>query len=129
MIKLLILMMFFASPVLADTYAVERVDGSVAIVHYFNASQDSLADVLESVGLTGRPIKSIDPHTDLPLDRADRNHWVLNDVPIGPKVKVDPVRKQAAEDAKTQALARRNTARNKICASCSDQDFIDALGE
>ena len=102
------LLPFFLTPnaFALDTYAVQRDDG-VSIVYYNPGSQKSLEQVLKDSGLEGKPLKRISPD-DLP-SREDRNFWVLDDVPIGKKIKVDSSKKQA-EEAKKQAKEAEKAA-------------------
>lgn len=86
----------------AESYAVEKPDGSVAIVNYFGGA-DSLSDVIEELGFSGYPIIRISA-SDLP-DRSDREFWSFNDVPLGKKIKVDTDKKAAKEADKAQKRA------------------------
>lgn len=92
-----------------ESYAVERTDGGVSIVNYFEGSNDTLDDVLRDIGLSGRPIERISK-ADMPADRTDRNFWKLS----GKKVVVDTVKKQAALDAKAQKDAEADSVLSKL---------------
>lgn len=119
----LILFLSFSVNAYADSYAVQRDDGGVTLVHYIEGSSDSLADVLTELGLMGKPIIRIE-ESDLP-PRSDRDYWEFNDVPIGKKLRVNTAKKAAKEAEKNDRRAKRTSARNKICPACSDQDWED----
>lgn len=97
-------------PVFAiESYAVERADGGVSIVHYYENSSDTLDKVLKDVGLEGRPFRRVQA-SDLPQTREDRNFWTLQ----GGKVVVDAAKKQAAEDAEAAKEAEREAVLEKL---------------
>lgn len=100
----LILLTTIPSIAYAGRYLVEKPDGSVTVVEYVEGSKDSLSDVLDSFGLQGLPIDALNPG-DLPATRIDRKYWKKNPVPIGSKVIIDTVKKNAdlALEAKKQA--------------------------
>ena len=90
----------------AETYAVERADGGITVVAYQDGANDSLETVLRDLGLLGRPIKKVS-NEDFPSDRSDRDFWKLNDIPIGKKIVIDTVKKQAKEAEKAQKELRK----------------------
>jgi hypothetical protein len=76
----------------ADTYAVEKPDGSVSIANYFENSSDSVEKFMDDSGFAGLPFYKIGPST-LP-SREDRDFWQVKDG----KVSVNEVKKQAYID-------------------------------
>ena len=112
----------FASNAFAwDTYAVQRDDG-VSVVYYNPGSQKSLDQVLKDSGLEGKPVKKISKD-DLP-SREDRAFWVFNDVPVGKKIKVDTVKKQAEEAKKAAEEAERNAVLEKLKISKEELEKV-----
>src|SRR3990167_4468177 len=106
-IFLLILCGSFCGSLFAtEKYLVEKPDLSVWIVYYFDGASDSLADVLNANGLTGLPISRLND-ADIPKDRSDRKYLKKNDVPIGSKILIDNVKKQADETAEQAKDARK----------------------
>jgi hypothetical protein len=91
-ILLLIAMILLSKPVYAETYAVEKPDGSVSIAQYFENSGDTLDEFLADSGFAGLPFYKIGPST-LP-SREDRDFWQVKDG----KVSVNEVKKQAYID-------------------------------
>lgn len=89
-----------------ELYVVEKPDGSVSIINYILGSGDSLEGIVNDLGFSGLPIKKITKN-DLPNDRSDRKYWKLNQIPIGKKIEIDTVKKQADETAKTIKEARK----------------------
>ena len=94
-------------------YLVEKPDGSVAIVGYNTKSKnDSLKDVIDSLGYTGYPISLIRA-SELP-SRSDREFWKKNDVPIGDKVIIDEVKKAQKEAEKASEKTARDAVLTKL---------------
>ena len=85
------------SEIETEIYAVGRDDGGISVIYYIPGSSKSLENILRSQGLIGKPIKRI-TKSDFPA-REDRKYWKLNDVPVGKKIIVDTVAKQADETA------------------------------
>jgi len=126
--KLLIiaLMLYFSQPSFADQYVIENVDGTVALLTYFEASNDSLADVIKAAGLEGRPIKRAIPDSSWVDDegnKVDRKYWRFNNVPIGNPISIDNAQRQADEAAVTQRQNDRIAVRAKMCPTCSDGEW------
>ena len=89
-----VFLIILSSPAFAETYAVERADGGVTIIDYNESANQSLETTLNDFGLSGRPIKRV-LLPDFPSDRKDRKYWKMNDVPIGKKIIIDTVKKDA----------------------------------
>lgn len=111
-----------------EFYVVEKTDGTVAIIHYLTGSFDSIQDVIRDLGYEARPIEKVNKG-DLPPTQTDRLYWKMNPSPMGNRVIVDNVKKQLAEDARNAKNNTRKTARQKMCPTCTDQDFEEAFGE
>ena len=106
MIKFLLIFMLIFSPVVFGAmYAIEKPDGSVVITTYVEGSQDTLEDVVRELGLLGRPIIAI-TRAELP-PMEDSDYWRFNPVPIGDRLIVDQVAKQADLDAEAIKEADR----------------------
>ena len=56
---ILILLILFSTPVFAGTYSIEKEDGSLVILQYTEGSLDSLSDVINDRGLSGRPVREV----------------------------------------------------------------------
>lgn len=109
MIKFLLILFILFLPTSAsagELYAVEKPDGSVSVINYYGG--EPLINIINDLGFAGYPIRRI-TKADLP-DRADREVWAFNDVPIGKKLKVDTVKKaqkkaeKAAKEAEREAV-------------------------
>jgi len=109
--KFLILLLLISSPVFAEIYVVEREDGGVSIVNYFEGSEDSLADVLKDNGLLGRPIRKLNPG-DLPESREDRKYWKVD--LVTKKVVVDQAKKTADQVKKIEEEEEKQVILDKI---------------
>ena len=118
---LAILCVLFCSNLHAEElYSIENPDGSVTILNYLGG--ESLTDVLKSMGLEGRPIKKIS-RTDLP-DRADRNFWKMNDVPIGKKIIVDENKKSEKEAEDSAKETERQAVLDKLKINDSELEQL-----
>lgn len=116
MINLIFLLsLFITTNLWADTeiYAVDKPDGSVAIAHYFQNSNETLEDFLRGVGLSGLPIRRIQA-SDIPQDaegkKIDREFWKRS----GAKVVVDSTKKQDALDVIAAKEAEREAVLLKL---------------
>jgi len=103
----------------AETYAVDRADGGVSIVNYFDGASKSLDQVLNDIGLHGRPFKKI-ANGDMPQTKQDRNFWKL----LGSKVVVDAVKKQAHLDALAAKEAEKDAIYAKLKISREEFEKI-----
>lgn len=113
-----------------EMYLVDRESqGEPAAIVYFNpSSQNSLADQLRWMGLDGLPIQRI-YNDDFPATREDRNFWQMNDVPMGKKIKVDAVKKQAHLDDKAAKKAAKKSVLDKACNQCTEAEWELLFGE
>jgi hypothetical protein len=98
--------LLYSTNAFAETYAVQKSNG-IAIVYYFENSQDSLFDVLKSFGLDGLPVVKVD---SLPPNKSDREFWVIS----GRNIVVDQAKKQAAIDAKAARDAEADAVLQKL---------------
>ena len=99
---IILIQVFFVSNVFAvetDNYIIEKPDGSVAIVHYVQGSNDSLETVVNQLGFMAMPISTL-KSSYFPLDRKDREFWARNDNPFGSKIKIDTAKKALKESEK-----------------------------
>lgn len=121
---------FFCGLVYAENYAVRGDSGDVFIVNYKSGSNDSLAEVVNDLGLEGRPIQRVYP-LDLPPTKEDRVYWKMNDIPIGKKIVVDEVQKEydrlQAEQKRKDKEEKIASTIKKICPSCTEQEFKDLI--
>ena len=109
MIKFLIIFLMIFQPIsFASMYAVERPDGSLSILHYFEGSSDTLEEVVSELGYEGYAIYPI-TKDDLP-DKADGKFWVMD----GNKIKVDNVKKQAHLNKVAQEEAEIDAVLEKL---------------
>ena len=108
MIKILLILLLISGTAFAETYTVEKPDGSLVIAHYFENSQDTLEEFLESLGLEGLPVSRIDPSTFPP--REDRKYWKKS----GNNIVIDTVKKQADLDAEAAKQAEKDAVLTKL---------------
>lgn len=108
----------------ASQYAVQGADGVLYIIDYVDGSSKALDEIVAAGGLTGRPIRAI-TDSDLP-DFKDRDFWKLNDVPIGPAIIVDGVKKQAHADAVAAKEAKKGAVLFKLKISKQELDDLTA---
>lgn len=108
----LFIIITFCALAFGETYAVTKDDGSVAIVNYFPGSTDTLSDVLEEVGLDGRPIIQISEVPEGPME-----YWKV----AGKRVVIDQNKKQAIENQK-QAKEERKRQLLKM----TEDEFAEA---
>lgn len=118
MIFLIFLFLFFNATAFADWehYAVEKPDGSIAVVGYNPGSNDTIQDVLNELGFSGFPIVSVTKN-DLPQDRSDRKYWKK----LGKKIVVD-------QDLKNSDLAKKQADdnRKKALLKMTDAEYQEA---
>ena len=101
----------------AETYAIEKPDGSIVIANYFENSSDSLEEFLVTVGLGGLTAYKIDPST-FPT-RQDRKYWIRQ----GKKIVVDTVQKQEDLDDLESKKQEKEAVFNKLKNNLKDLTF------
>lgn len=111
---LVLFLIIFSKTTYANTemYAVEKDDGSVALVKYYPGSRDSLQEVLSEFGFVDKPIKKISV-SELP-DLNDRLYWVFDNTDPDKKIKIDLAKKQADLDKKAQEELEKNAVLEKL---------------
>lgn len=113
----------FSSPVYAGLYAAKKPDGSAVIFRYFETSEDSMTEFLEDVGLSGLPIIAI-TESDIPKGEK-REYLKVNDVPIGKKIVVDEIKKQADLDKEAAKQQKKDKVLQKL--GISEQELEELL--
>lgn len=126
---LTIISILFLMPLTANAewehYSVEKPDGSVHTIGYDNRTNKSLADNVKELGFEGFPIIRVTV-SDMPSPtKVDRKYWKMNDVPIGKKIVIDNVKKQIDLDANADKKAKKDAVKQKICNSCTDEEWDD----
>lgn len=115
--KLIFLSILFLVPSVchAESYAIKKPDGTVAIANYFNGSHDTLEDFLRANGLDKLPRFQV-TEKELP-SKEDRKYW---DISSG-RVVVDSSKKQADLDLKAQEESEKQDVLEKL--KLTDEEF------
>lgn len=100
-------------------YAVEKPDGSIAIINYKEGSFDALDEVLRDLGFDGYPIRRVDPKEFPP--REDRDYWIM----LGGKIKVDQMAKQLDLNRQNQHVQKLQALRNKLGLTEEEWDLLN----
>lgn len=100
--------------------AVEKPDGSVAIVNYFQNSQKSLQEVIQELGFSSYPQHEV-TQDKLPPGRIDRAFWTWKTN----KVDIDQAKKAQAQAEENQKQAKKTAALAKM--GITGQELKEAL--
>lgn len=119
---ILILSLLIVPNLYASEYMVENPDGTVQIHVYVDGARKSLAQTLIDTENFNKPVKRI-TKADYPSSKEDRKYWRANPNLFGDKMVIDAVAKQADIDKKNQEEAEADQILNKMCPSCSREEF------
>ena len=119
---IILFFMFLFSTVLyaEEMYLIENPDGSVRVLHYKENSNDSVQDVLKSIGAEGLQVNKI-TSVDLPNDRADRKYWKK----LGKRVVIDTDKKDEDEVLEQAKEAEMLTVLEKLKISKEEFEMLD----
>lgn len=96
----------------AANYIIEHQDGSVSILNHIDES-DPLENVILKNGWNPKSVHLV-KSGDLPSDKSDRKYWKVNEVPIGGKIVIDQVKKQADLDAEADKQQKKDKVLQKL---------------